>query len=105
MGLFAEPEQHNFSEDYPIGTPVRIHWATYDGMVPTQFGQRAQATIGVTPPDGKEEDAVTYRVWGTLAEQIQSAEDSDFDNPVTTEVSGKRNVWRPARGTQESLDT
>ncbi len=95
MGLFDAPEVHNLSEDFPEGTPMRIHWYTFDGPQPTSFGPRSQATIGVTLPDGKETEAVSYRVWGTLADQISKADDSDFDNPVTIRKEGRMNVWAP----------
>jgi hypothetical protein len=95
--MFDPPAQHKLSEDYPPGTPFAMLSATYNGLQDTEYGPRATASVIVTPEVGPSEDARDYRVFGTLAEQVEQMGEAELPAIVQIVKDGRRFVWQHVR--------
>ena len=93
MSIFDPPKQDKLSDDFTQGTLFWLLAAQYDGVQPTSFGESVQASI-VACPIGEEHNQKQYRVWGTLAEQVQQMEEGDLPAEVEVVKQGRKNVWR-----------
>lgn len=102
MSIFDPPNDKKLSDDYPYGTVLKLYSGTYEGIRDTQFGPQASASVEVGPANGAGEQ-LTYKVWGTLAEQVAQIEPGDLPQLVKVSKMGSRNVWTPVTSTGEDI--
>jgi len=92
VSLFDPPNDKKLAEVFPVGTAFMLYEAEYEGMPDTTFGPRAQATVLAGPAD-RSGTPERYKVWGTLAEQVQGMETGDLPALVKIGKQGNRNIW------------
>lgn len=102
MGLFDPPNDKTLQDDYPLGTPFRLYSGDYEGMRDTRFGSQSSASVSAGPADGSG-SPLTYKVWGTLAEQVAGIEPGDLPQLVKVSKLGDRNVWTPVTQAGEDI--
>lgn len=94
MSIFDPPNDKKLSDDYPPGTTFILYAGTYEGVRDTSFGPQSSATVKVGPVDQSSEP-LSYKVWGTLADQVAQIETGDLPQTVKIGKQGNRNVWIP----------
>jgi hypothetical protein len=102
MGIFDPPNDKRLSDDYPYGTVLKLYAGNYEGMRDTQFGPQASASVDVGPANNVGE-LLTYKVWGTLAEQVAQLEQGELPQLVKVAKQGNRNVWVPCTEDGENI--
>lgn len=96
MPLTDAPKQVDIKDIYPENTPFVILNAWVEGVVPTQYGNRTMAKCIAAPvgaPPGTEQE---FALWGSLCEQVQASDASEFPQAVVIYKDGKRYLFGPA---------
>lgn len=98
MSITDAPTQKSLTDVYPEGTPFIIQRAWFEGVVPTQFGDRSMAKVLVTPIGGGSPQE--FAVWGSLCEQVQQVEEGEIPGAFFVAKEGKRYLFKAATGVQ-----
>lgn len=102
MSLFDPPNDKKLSDDFPAGKPFMLYSGTYEGIRDTQFGPQSSASVSAGPAD-RSGQPLTYKVWGTLAEQVAQIEAGDLPQLVKVAKDGNRNIWTPVTASGEDI--
>lgn len=102
MSIFDPPNEDKLTDDFPEGTSFMLLDGDYEGIKNTSFGPQASASVTCGPVD-RSSEAKTYKVWGTLAEQVAQIEHGDLPQMVKIGKQGRRNVWLPVNPNGEDI--
>lgn len=95
MGFTDTPQQEDIKDIYPPGTAFLVKKAWIEGVVPTQFGNRTLGKVEIAAADAPDQGR-EFSVWGSLAEQIQAAEEGEFPMLCTLVQESRRWLFKPA---------
>jgi hypothetical protein len=90
--LFDPPPQRNLSDVFPLNEPFWLLRAEFEGVQPTTYGDAPQAAITVCPV-GNTGEAEIFRVWGTLARQVEQMDPDDLPAQVVVRREGRRHMF------------